>query len=128
MARGLGEFEQLILLALVDLRGEEAYGVPIRESIARRTGREISTGAVYTALDRLQSKGLVSSRMGQPTAERGGRRKRLYRLRPAGARALRQSVRTLTACPMACSAGSSSRPNGDAALDGAAALAPHPRA
>jgi len=95
MARGLGEFEQLILLALIDLEGEEAYGVPIRESIERRTARRVSTGAVYTALDRLSGRGLVSSRLGEPTAERGGRRKRIYRLEPAGVRTLGESVRVL---------------------------------
>jgi len=95
MARGLGEFEQLILLALVDLAETDAYGVPIRESIERRTGRRISTGAVYTALDRLSQRGLVSSRLGEPTAERGGRRKRHYRIEPPGLRALEQSVRVL---------------------------------
>jgi PadR family transcriptional regulator len=93
--RGLGEFEQLILLALLDLEGEEAYGVPIRESIERRTTRRVSTGAVYTALDRLSSRGLVSSRLGEPTAERGGRRKRIYRLEPAGSRVLEAALRQL---------------------------------
>jgi DNA-binding PadR family transcriptional regulator len=94
-SRGLGDFEQLILLALLDLRDAEAYGVPIRDSIERRTGRRISAGAVYTALDRLSRRGLVSSRLGEPSAERGGRRKRIYRLEPAGARMLEQSVRVL---------------------------------
>jgi PadR family transcriptional regulator len=92
-SRALGEFEQLILLALLDLAEEDAYGVPIRDSIERRTSRQVSTGAVYTALDRLSKRGLVSSRLGEPTAERGGRRKRFYRLQPAGIRALDQSVR-----------------------------------
>ena len=88
MTRGLGEFEHLILLALLHLEEEQAYGVPIRDVIERRTGRRISAGAIYTALDRLSARGLVSSRLGEPTAERGGRRKRLYRLEPAGARAV----------------------------------------
>ena len=92
-SRALGEFEQLILLALLDLAEADAYGVPIRDSIERRTSRRVSTGAVYTALDRLSKRGLVSSRLGEPTAERGGRRKRFYRLQPAGIRALDQSVR-----------------------------------
>jgi PadR family transcriptional regulator, regulatory protein PadR len=95
MARGLGEFEHLILLALLDLEEEQAYGVPIRDAIERRTGRRVSAGAIYTALDRLAARGLVSSRLGEPTAERGGRRKRLYRLEPAGAHALSQSVQLL---------------------------------
>lgn len=91
--RGLGEFEQLILLALLELAADDAYGVPIREAIERRTSRRVSTGAVYTALDRLTKRGLVSSRLGEPTPERGGRRKRIYRLEPAGIRALDRSVR-----------------------------------
>jgi PadR family transcriptional regulator, regulatory protein PadR len=95
VARGLGEFEHLILLALLELEEERAYGVPIRDAIERRTGRRISAGAIYTALDRLAARGLVSSRLGEPTAERGGRRKRLYRLEPAGAHALTQSVQLL---------------------------------
>jgi DNA-binding PadR family transcriptional regulator len=95
MTRGLGEFEQLILLALLDLEETEAYGVPIRDLIERRTGRRASIGAVYTALERLTVRGLVSSRLGEPTAVRGGRRKRFYRLEPAGARALSESVRVL---------------------------------
>ena len=96
MTRNLGEFEQLILLALAALEASDAYGVPIREIIQRRTGRSISAGAVYTALDRLSKRGLVTSRLGEPTAERGGRRKRLYRLEPAGARELARSVRAVT--------------------------------
>lgn len=93
--RALGEFEQLILFALVALPAEECYGVPIRELIERRTGRSFSAGAVYTALDRLAARGLVSSELGEPTAERGGRRKRMYRLETPGARELSRSVRTL---------------------------------
>ena len=95
MPRGLGEFEQLILLALVTLDQQEAYGVPIRDLIEQRTGRRVASGAVYTALERLSRRGLVSSRMGEPTAERGGRRKRLYRLETAGERELARSVRAL---------------------------------
>jgi DNA-binding PadR family transcriptional regulator len=93
--RALGEFEQLILFALVALPPEECYGVPIRDLIEQRTGRAISAGAVYTALDRLTARGFVSSTLGEPTAERGGRRKRMYRLETPGARDLARSVRTL---------------------------------
>lgn len=93
--RALGEFEQLILLALVALPESECYGVPIRELIERRTGRSLSAGAIYTGLERLSARGLVSSELGEPTAERGGRRKRMYRLEPAGARDLARSVQTL---------------------------------
>src|SRR5437867_8158097 len=85
-SRALGEFEQLILFAMLALPPSECYGVPIRELIAQRTGRSPSAGAVYTALDRLAARGLVSSTLGEPTAERGGRRKRIYRLETAGAR------------------------------------------
>lgn len=93
--RALGEFEQLILFALVALPPEQCYGVPIRELIERRTGRSFSAGAIYTALDRLAARGLVSSALGEPTPERGGRRKRMYRLETAGAGELARSVRTL---------------------------------
>ena len=93
--RALGELEQLILFALVALPPDECYGVPIRELIEARTGRSLSAGAVYTALDRLAARGLVSSGLGEPTAARGGRRKRMYRLETAGARELSRSVQTL---------------------------------
>ncbi len=93
MPKTLGEFEQMILFALLELEGEEAYGVSIRESIEARTGRSISSGAVYTALDRLREQGLVESWVGEPTAERGGRRKRYYRLLPEGMKALERSAR-----------------------------------
>ncbi len=95
--RALGEAEQLILFALVALPAEECYGVPIRELIERRTGRSISAGAVYTALDRLAARGFVSSRLGDPTAQRGGRRKRLYTLERAGAQELSRSYQKLSA-------------------------------
>jgi DNA-binding PadR family transcriptional regulator len=86
----LGELERLLLLALVRL-DEEAYGVEIRQVIARRTGRTLSPGAIYTALDRLERRGLVASRLGEPTPERGGKRKRYYRVTPAGSTVLRRS-------------------------------------
>lgn len=87
MRAHLGEFEQLLLLALVRL-GDGAYGVAIRQEIESRTGRAISAGAVYTAMDRLEGRGFVSSRVGDPTPQRGGRRKRHYRLEPSGVEAL----------------------------------------
>jgi PadR family transcriptional regulator PadR len=86
----LGEFEQFLLLAIVRL-GEDAYGVTIRREIERRTGRDVAIGALYTALDRLERKGFVASTMSEPTAERGGRSKRHFRIKAAGAAALRQS-------------------------------------
>ena len=89
----LGEFEQIVLLALVRLR-ENGYGATIRREIEKRTGRELSISAVYTTLDRLEKKGLVRSFIGGPTAARGGRRKRLYELQPAGEDALAASYRS----------------------------------
>lgn len=83
----IGDFEGRILFALVRL-GADAYGVTVRQEIEARTGREISPGALYTALSRLEKRGLVSSRLGDPTPERGGKRKRLYSIQPAGERAL----------------------------------------
>lgn len=94
MGRALGELEQLILFAVVDL-GDDAYGAAIGRSIEARTGRRISAGAIYTALDRLIARGFVRARVGEPTARRGGRRKKLYRIEPEGALELRRSTRTL---------------------------------
>lgn len=90
MGKSLGEFEQLVLFALLRL-GEGAYGASIRREIEERSGREVSAGAIYTVLDRLERAGLVSSFTGAPTAARGGRRRRHYRLRPDGARLLHQA-------------------------------------
>ncbi len=90
MGTFLGEFEHLLLLALVHLE-DDAYGARIRRVIEQRTGRTVSPGAVYTALDRLERRRLVSSWLGEPTPQRGGKRKRYYRLESAGTRALRQS-------------------------------------
>lgn len=86
----LGEFEQSVLLAIVYL-GDNAYGVTIRQEIERRTTRSIAVGALYTALDRLERKGYVSSTMSDPTPERGGRSKRHFRMKAAGVGALKQS-------------------------------------
>ena len=86
----LGEFEQLLLLALLQLK-DDAYGLRIRQTIEERTGRTVSPGAVYTALDRLERRDLVASWLGDPTAQRGGKRKRYYRLEPAGVALLRES-------------------------------------
>ena len=86
----LGEFEQLLLLAVVRL-GADAYGVTIRQEIEARTGRDVAIGALYTSLDRLERKGFVGSTMSAPTKERGGRSKRYFRIKPSGAAALRQS-------------------------------------
>jgi PadR family transcriptional regulator, regulatory protein PadR len=88
--QGLGEFEQLVLLAIVHLRGE-AYGIPIVEEIERRTGREVARAAVYVTLRRLEGKGYVSSWIGASTPERGGKGRRYVRIEPSGLRALRES-------------------------------------
>jgi len=94
MRQHLGEFEQLLLFALLDL-GEGAHGVSIRRAIEEKTGRLVSPGAVYTALERLASRGFVAARIGETTPARGGRRRKLYRLEPAGVEALQRSFTTL---------------------------------
>ena len=90
----LGEFEQLVLLAIIRA-GDDAYGVPIRGEILARAGRDVSLAAVYKTLTRLEEKGLVVAHVGDPTPERGGRRKRYYAVTAAGRRSLRQSVDVL---------------------------------
>jgi PadR family transcriptional regulator len=90
----LGEFEQLVLLAILRA-GQDAYGVSVRRAIVDRSGRDISLAAVYKTLTRLEEKGLVATRVGEPTPERGGRRKRYYTLTAAGQSAVRQSVDVL---------------------------------
>lgn len=94
MGRALGELEQLILLAIVELESD-AYGAAIGRTIEERTGRDVSPGAIYTALDRMHGRGLVSSEVGEPTPERGGRRKKYYRLEPAGAVELNRSIEAI---------------------------------
>jgi PadR family transcriptional regulator PadR len=89
----LGDFEQLVLLALLRL-GPEAYGATIRREIEARTGRALAISAVYVTLERLEGKGFVRSRIGEPTGERGGRRRKHFALVPAGRRALAQAYRT----------------------------------
>jgi DNA-binding PadR family transcriptional regulator len=83
----LGAFEQLLLFSIVRL-GEDAYGVTIRETLEERTGRAVSSGAIYTALARLEERGLVSSRVGEPIEGRAGRPPKYYRVEAEGARAL----------------------------------------
>jgi len=89
-----GGFELLVLLALIRL-GDEAYGVPISDAIEESSGREVAIGSVYITLDRLEAKGLVASRLGEPTAERGGRAKTYFRITAKGLRQVRQARRTL---------------------------------
>ena len=90
----LGEFEHIVLLALARAE-EEAYSVGVHEEIRRTTGRSVSIPAVYVTLSRLEKKGLVSSRMGEPSPHPGGRAKRYFRLEPAGKSALERSRQTL---------------------------------
>jgi PadR family transcriptional regulator, regulatory protein PadR len=82
----LGEFEYLLLTAAASL-GDEAYGASIRRQIETATGRHCSIGGLYITLDRMESKGLVKTWMGEPTPQRGGRAKRMVRVTPRGARA-----------------------------------------
>ena len=91
----LTDFELMILLAILRV-GDEAYGVPIATEIETTGGRSVILGAVYAALDRLETNGLVSSQIGDPTPERGGRAKRYFKVTPDGLRAVRQAQRALT--------------------------------
>ena len=93
----LGEFELLVVLAVLQLE-EEPYAVTIRKEIEARTGRDVSRGAVYVTLDRLEKKGFLSSWLAEPTPERGGKAKRLYRVEASGleaARDFRQMVQSM---------------------------------
>lgn len=94
MPTRLGEFEQLLLFALVRL-GDNAYGVSIRREIESRTGRSVSSGAIYTAMERLEARGYVSATTGDPTPRRGGKRKKFYRIERRGAEALSRSYDAL---------------------------------
>jgi DNA-binding PadR family transcriptional regulator len=90
----LGEFEQIVLLAVLQA-GAGAYGVPVWREIEARTGRGVSIAAVYKTLERLEQKGYVRGRIGEPTAARGGRAKRVYSVTAPGLRAVRSSVDAL---------------------------------
>jgi len=91
----LGEFELMVMLALIRL-SENAYGVPICREIEERSGRGVAIGSVYAALDRLEEKGLVSSSLGEPTVERGGRAKRYFRVTSKGLGTVRATRQALT--------------------------------
>lgn len=91
----LGEFEYAVLLAVLHL-DEEAYAVPVRELIEQKTGRPVARGALYTGLDRLESKGCLKSRMGDPTEERGGKARRYFTVTAAGLKAIRATHDALT--------------------------------
>ena len=88
----LGEFEQLVLLAIIRLEGN-AYGVTIRDTIDEYTGRDVLVGQVYAALDRLEEKGHVRARVSAPDPVPGGRARKLFRISPSGRRALASSRR-----------------------------------
>src|SRR5262245_26670613 len=94
----LGDVEQLVLLGGLRVEPQDSeYGAAIRQGIHLRWRRDVSINAVYTTLDRLESKGFLKSWVGAPTPQRGGRRRKFYALRPAGVAALRQAYRAFTA-------------------------------
>jgi PadR family transcriptional regulator len=92
MSETLGGFEKLLLLAVLQL-GEGAYGARIFEELSTRTQRDVSPGAIYVTLRRLEAKGMVRSRVGEATPERGGRTKKVYSVEPSGLSALRDARR-----------------------------------
>ncbi|MEL6534072.1 MAG: helix-turn-helix transcriptional regulator [Bacteroidota bacterium] len=91
----LGEFEELVLL-IVGVLFPEAYGLAIREQIIEQTGRKVAIGAVHSALNRLETKGFVRSELAEATHERGGRRKRLFRITATGKEALEKNQKLRT--------------------------------
>jgi len=91
----LGEFELMVLLTIIRL-GDDAYGVPLSRELAIMRGRDVSVGSVYAALDRLETKGLVASHLGESTPERGGRAKRYFRLTEQGLRSVHATRRVLS--------------------------------
>jgi|SRR6516225_9721377 DNA-binding PadR family transcriptional regulator len=90
----LGSFELMVMLVLIRL-GDNAYGVPISEELENRTGRDVAIGSVYAALERLEDKGFVTSELGEPTAERGGRAKKYFRPTGRGLKEVRETQRSL---------------------------------
>ncbi len=90
----LGTFELIVILALIRL-GDNAYGVPICEELEKRTGRDVAIGSVYAALERLESKGFVTSELGEPTPERGGRAKKYFRVTGRGLKEVKETRRSL---------------------------------
>ena len=90
----LGEFEQLVLLAVMRLQAD-AYGVTVRQELAARTHRDVSIGAIYATLERLQTKGFVESHIGEPTAQRGGRAKRHFRITAHGVEIVNRTLEDL---------------------------------
>src|SRR5215471_15393056 len=90
----LGSFELMVMLVLMRL-GDNAYGVPICEELEKRTGRDVAVGSVYAALERLEDKGFVTSELGEPTAERGGRAKKYFHVTGRGLREVRETRQAL---------------------------------
>ena len=90
----ISNFELMVLLALIRL-GDEAYGVPISLEIEKHSGHDTALGSVYAALERLQGRGFVSSTVGEPTPERGGRAKKFYRVTAQGKKALQETHRAV---------------------------------
>jgi DNA-binding PadR family transcriptional regulator len=91
----LSNFELMVMLALIRL-GDEAYGVPVSQEIAAHSGRDVALGSVYAALERLEDRGFVVSRTGDPTPERGGRAKRYFEVTNKGLDVVRDTQQTLT--------------------------------
>lgn len=91
----LGELEQMVLLAVARL-GDEAYAVSVRDEIHQQARVDLSRGAIYVTLDRLEQKGYLESRFSAPVPERGGKARRCFALKPAGVKALRESQRALS--------------------------------
>lgn len=98
----IGEFEYLLITAAVGL-GDDAYGAAIRQEIETATGRRCSIGALYTTIERLETKGLLRTWMGEATRERGGRAKRMIRVTPKGVRAAKEFYDTVTRISRAAS-------------------------
>jgi len=92
----LGDLEQLVMLALLRL-GDDGFGAAVQREIAERSGRDVTLGAVYTALARLEEKGFVASYVGDPLPQRGGRRRRHYEVRPEGRAAIAEAWRAMKA-------------------------------
>ncbi|HWE84330.1 MAG TPA: PadR family transcriptional regulator [Terracidiphilus sp.] len=91
----LGELELMLLLAVIHL-GDEAYGVPIARRLEMERARSVSVGGVYAALERLEAKGLITSTLGDPTPERGGKAKRFFRVTKEGLKQAQETRRVLT--------------------------------
>lgn len=99
----LGDLEQLVMLALLRL-GDDGFGAAVQREIAERSGRDVTLGAVYTALARLEEKGFVRSRVGDPLPQRGGRRRRHYDVLPTGRAAIAEAWQAMRALSRGLSA------------------------